>query len=135
MRIDKYKRYFFPVMLFWLILLCFVPAGHTAVIRITHSLDYEPYAYVDDKGESRGILIDYWKVWAEKVRVEVEFVPLHFQDCIDMVRKGNADIVGGLYTSEERESYMAFALPVLKVETMLFLSEETGQSHFQAYCP
>ena len=50
-------------------------------IRIAHPADYEPYMYVDASGESKGMVLDFWRLWAEKTRVEIRLILTngHFQ--------------------------------------------------------
>ena len=66
------------------------------VLRMTHSVDYAPLFYVDDAGNSAGILVDYWRLWSERTGVKIEFQPMPWYECLAAVRDGRADVVPGV---------------------------------------
>ncbi len=98
------------------------PAAAARTISITHSLDYKPYVFIDENGNSRGLIVDYWRLWAKKVNVEVKFIPQNFQTCITMVRNDTADVVGGIFYNEERDQYLDFSKPFFDIDAILFIS-------------
>ena len=61
-------------------------------LTMTHYLDYKPYAYVDKDGRSVGMLVDIWRLWAEKSDAKLTFIPAHLTRCLELVKKGEADI-------------------------------------------
>ena len=62
---------------------------------ISHTTDILPTQFVDEEGRSSGYLIDLWKLWSEKVGVEVEFHPHIWEESVRVVRDGEADIHSG----------------------------------------
>jgi hypothetical protein len=47
---------------------------HAKTITITHPIDHKPYVFVDENGESKGMLADFWRLWAKKTNVEIKFI-------------------------------------------------------------
>ena len=35
-------------------------------LRIAIASDLMPYSFVDDKGQAKGLLVDYWRLWSKK---------------------------------------------------------------------
>jgi ABC-type amino acid transport substrate-binding protein len=97
---------------------------HAKTITITHPIDHKPYIFVDEDGESKGMLADFWKLWAEKTNVEIKFIPLHFQECLELVKDGKADMVGGLFYSSERDQYLDFSKVFAQTAGDIFVSKE-----------
>ena len=86
--------------------------------------DYRPYSYVNQKGEAVGVLIDFWKLWGEKNNVKMTFVPGHLAKSLDRVKTGEADMMIGLFHSEERAAFMDFSDPMMEVQTNLYVRQE-----------
>lgn len=99
--------------------------AYARTVSITHSIDYKPYIFLDENGEAQGLIVDYWRLWAQKVNVEIKFVPENFQTCINMVRDGEADIVGGIFYNKERDQYLDFSEPFFDIDATLFVSVKT----------
>jgi ABC-type amino acid transport substrate-binding protein len=97
---------------------------HAKTITITHPIDHKPYIFVDENGESKGMLADFWRLWAEKTNVEIKFIPLHFQECLELVKDGKADMVGGLFYSSERDQHLDFSKVFAQTAGELFVSKE-----------
>ena len=98
-------------------------AGATA-LTIAHYPDYKPYAYVDADGRSRGLLVDVWQLWAEKNNAALTFQPARLSRCLELVIKGEADIVIGLFQSAERAVFLDFSDPLIRnVDTYLYVKE------------
>ncbi len=106
---------------------------HARTITITHSVDYMPYIFVDENGESKGMLADFWRLWAEKTNVEIEFIPLPFQESLQLVKDGKADMVGGLFHSPERDQYLDFSKPFAEIGADLFVSKELKMESIQTF--
>ena len=77
--------------------LLFPKSVDAITLTLAHYQDYKPYAYVDPDGRSRGMLIDIWRLWAEKNNVDLTFIPARLSRCLELVKKGEADIVLGLF--------------------------------------
>jgi diguanylate cyclase (GGDEF)-like protein len=96
-------------------------------IVVANSSSWIPYSFLDDAGKPRGVLIELWRLFAQKNDVEVEFKLVDWADSIEMVRKGQAQVHGGLISTEERrETLHFFPKEILRIRTLVFFDEDVG---------
>lgn len=79
-----------------------------------------PYSFYDKSGEPQGINVDMWKLWSEKMGIEVEYIIMDEEQAERMVKLGTADIIDGLLRSEENEKYFDFSQPYLKETVSIY---------------
>ncbi|MCH8539343.1 MAG: PAS domain S-box protein [Opitutales bacterium] len=96
---------------------------------------WPPFSYRAEDGTSRGLLIDMWRGFAREIGRPVEFILVDWNESLELVRRGEADVHGGLLFSEERAEYMNFSAELIPLEVFIFvrsremvfdLSEITG---------
>lgn len=80
-------------------------------VTITGSATWKPYSYIDDSGEPVGFLVDYWRKWSEKTGVPVRFRLIKWNESIELVASGEADIQSGLYHTTERAKRFGYSKP------------------------
>lgn len=120
------------LLILWGVLL-FPKSVGAVTLTLAHYQDYKPYAYVDPDGRSRGMLIDIWRLWAEKNNVDLTFIPARLSRCLELVKKGDADIVLGLFQSAERAVYLDFSDPlILNVDTNMYVKESLHVTAIEA---
>lgn len=56
-------------------------------------IDNPPYMNVSAQGEAQGMFVDIWRLWAEKNRVRIAFVPDSSQNNLQNLAKGRIDIL------------------------------------------
>jgi len=96
-------------------------------IVVANSASWVPYSFLDPAGNPRGVLIKFWRLFAEKNNVEVEFKLVDWADSIDMVRNGQAHVHGGLIATEERkETLHFFPQEILRIRTLVFFEDDLG---------
>ena len=96
-------------------------------IVVANSSSWIPYSFLDDAGKPSGVLIELWRLFAQKNDVEVEFKLVDWADSIEMVRNGQAQVHGGLISTEERrETLHFFAKEILRIRTLVFFDEDVG---------
>jgi ABC-type amino acid transport substrate-binding protein len=96
-------------------------------IVVTNSASWVPYSFLDHAGQPRGVLIEFWRLFARKNNVEVEFKLVDWAKSLEMVRNGEADVHGGLTeTDQRRESLYFYQREILRVRTVVFFDEEVG---------
>ncbi|MBI9077104.1 MAG: transporter substrate-binding domain-containing protein [Desulfatibacillum sp.] len=88
------------------------PFEQVKEIVIAHNLNHPPFKFVDENGQSAGLIIDLWRLWSEKTGVPVRFVGAPFEETVTMVRDGQAHINAGLFQTTERDQFMDFTLPI-----------------------
>jgi len=92
---------------------------------------WHPLSYLDNDNQPQGVLIDYWRLIAQKLGRRVEFHLVDWQQSLDLVRNNKVDIHGGLFQSEDREQYLAFSSDLLPLSTRLFVSSKLNARHFK----
>jgi len=102
-----------------------LPPGASAKVYerlvVTHDASYHPYSYVGKHGEPRGYLIDFWRHFGEANNVKIVFKLGTMRQSIGMLRKGTADIHGGLLRSRERARHLDFGPLIAPLVTNLYV--------------
>ncbi len=106
------------------LLFCVAPASAQDVdktYRIAINKTSYPYHFVDKQQNADGMMVDLWKLWAEKQKVNVEFVPLNWQQTLTQVKDNQLDIHAGLFFSSERATFLDFSPAVFRQSRNFFL--------------
>ena len=92
-------------------------------VRVVVALgeDNDPLCFRDDTGSLRGWMVDLWRLWSEKTGVEVAFSSGAEPDGLDAVRRGRADVYGGVGGSSSTSEGLDFVVPVADLTGHLFL--------------
>ena len=95
--------------------------------------DYYPYITTNNNGELVGIIVDWWKLWSEKTGVDIEFVPLDIQSCLDKTKSGEIDAIAGMFYSDERAEYIDFSEPLMRMRTVVYLKKSVKIDSFKNF--
>ncbi|WP_428603815.1 transporter substrate-binding domain-containing protein [Sedimenticola sp.] len=80
-----------------------------------------PLKYRDENGEAAGILMDIWKLWSTKTGIPVQFEALPWDQTLQAVKDGTADIHAGLFFTKERDRFLDYAdYPLLELDYHFF---------------
>ncbi|KJU83845.1 diguanylate cyclase (GGDEF domain) [Candidatus Magnetobacterium bavaricum] len=120
------------VLVALLLWLCFVSgAGRLAgrldadtgqrAIVFTQPASSPPFAYVDRDGLPRGLVIDYWNLWAQRNNVKIEFVLAQLHESLQMVSQGRADVIGGIMRSEQNDKSLEFSEGFIDIKVCLYV--------------
>ncbi|EKF9834243.1 sensor domain-containing diguanylate cyclase [Vibrio cholerae] len=90
-------------------------------LTIANSKAWKPYSYLDEQGQPSGILIDFWLAFGEANHVDIQFQLMDWNDSLEAVKLGKADIQAGLIRSPSRLAYLDFAEPLLTIDTQLYV--------------
>ncbi len=104
-------------------LLCFINILFAAspVIKIAITKNMIPYSFIDENNKAKGMLVDYWKLWASKTQQKIEFVPLSWSETLESIKIGEVDIHSGLFMNEERKEYIKFIKPIYQARSQIFI--------------
>jgi len=80
-----------------------------------------PFSFADRNGEPQGILVEFWKLWAERNGYGITFRLGDLDETITAVRKGRADFHSGLFHSDPRSAYLDFSTGFLDDTLSLFV--------------
>ncbi len=90
-------------------------------ITVTHSANYVPFSSLNSDGKPEGLLIDIWRLFAQKNNIEISFKLVNFNKSLELVRQGGTIIHGGLTVSQKRDTYLDFTEEILHIRTLLFV--------------
>ncbi len=114
------KNILSTTILFFFIIL-FSSNAIAKTIKIGCIEDYYPYITANKSGGLEGTIIDWWNLWSIKTGVDIEFIPLDLQSCIEQTESGEIDAIAGLLYSTERAERLDFSEPLMRMRTVLFL--------------
>ena len=75
------------------------------------------------------MFVDIWRLWAERTGKKVEFLPSDWDDALNNVRYGSADIHSGLFRSETGAQWFDFSIPVYESSSSLFYLQRQGKRY------
>ncbi len=105
---------------------------HTLVIAIPD--DMPLVSARDAGGEPTGMVVDFWRLWANKTDHNISFLPGTMAQSIDAVEQGRADIQGILFYSEERARKLDFSSSFISVPVKLFYRPNGGpEPHLDSF--
>lgn len=87
---------------------------------IAYPNDTPPFFFTDPQGEAQGLVIDLWRLWAQKTHVTLTFLPGTWQETLVRLQQGQADIHAGLIYTQERDTYLDFTAPLTHTEIGIF---------------
>ncbi|MGL1862197.1 MAG: transporter substrate-binding domain-containing protein [Pseudodesulfovibrio sp.] len=97
------------------------------VLRVSNEMDWPPFDYVEN-GKPAGFSVDYLKLLAENIGVEIEFVNnLSWNELMDLFRQGKLDIMQPVRWMPEREQVMLFTdKPMSEIPLSIFTRKSTA---------
>ncbi len=102
-------------------------AAHRRIV-VGGETDWAPFDFIDENGKYAGIADDYLKVIGEKLGIEVEIVTgPSWDELLSMIRRKEIDVLPAIYHSEEREAFVHFTTPYIKITEFIF-SRSDNQS-------
>jgi PAS domain S-box-containing protein len=92
--------------------------------------DYAPFSFIAPTARPAGLLVDLWERWSEETGRPIKFRPSGWRGTLDAVREGYADIHTGLFTSEERETWLEFSQPIHLIRSAFFRPIDASDQGF-----
>lgn len=90
-------------------------------LRIVYNADVAPLKFEDESGQAQGLFPDIWRLWADHAGKKLRFIKVDsFNVTLDLLKTGQADLHAGLFKTPEREHYLAYSIPLLKLDYFLF---------------
>lgn len=100
------------------------PPAQPSKIIVADDRAYPPFAFIDADGRPRGITVDLWNLWSKKTGIAVEFRLAEWETALAAVRDGQADVVGALFRTPQREEQFDFTSPNHNIVTSLFFHQD-----------
>jgi len=82
--------------------------------------DAAPFTFINAEGRPAGLFVDIWELWAEKTGKRVEFILSNWEDSLNNLKKGRADIHSGLLHSDSRAQWLDYSKPFYEASAYLF---------------
>ena len=83
-----------------------------------------PYHALDKQGNAAGLMVDMWRLWAQKQQVKVKFVVFPWIETLNQVASGKVDIHAGLSIIDSRRSTLAFSPSIFSIYTNLYVHQK-----------
>lgn len=89
---------------------------------IACSKGYTPFTSLSPAGQPAGLLVDIWRLWAQKTGKQIEFSFSDWQGSLKQVQSGRADIHSGLCITENRLTEFDFSKAFYGVKSGIFFN-------------
>ena len=86
--------------------------------------DYPPIGYLDESGHPQGMAMDYWRLVARHLDLEIAFTPCAFRDQLAGLESGRFDSLSGIFSMEQRKKRFDFSRPYYQLNTSIFTQPE-----------
>jgi ABC-type amino acid transport substrate-binding protein len=93
-------------------------------IIFTGQTNYQPFEFLNDKGEYTGLTIDIIKHIAKLYNFKVKFIPQSFFQAQQTVLNDSADVITSFFYSVERDQKFDFTNLLFEVPAYIFISNE-----------
>lgn len=102
------------------------PAGHEKFKKIKVVMDnnYPPFIFIDSSGKQQGILVEHWQLWAKKTGVEVEIMAKEWHEALEIMKKGEADVIDTIFFNEQRALIYDFTEPYANIDVPIFFNKK-----------
>ncbi len=92
------------------------------------SRNFQPFTFVNAEDKPAGLFVDIWNLWSEKTGIRIEFLPSAWNESIENLKTGSADIHSGLAMTPEREQLMIFSQALYENSFCLFFPLKQGKA-------
>lgn len=99
--------------------------GDVLVVACTKG--YPPFTILNSEGKPAGMFVDFWRLWAEKAGVKIEFRVTSWDETLSGIKDGSADIHSGLFRTEERKAWLDFSQPIYHTRSNIFFHADHGK--------
>ena len=88
---------------------------------------WAPFDFFDHQGKHAGISSDYLRILADRLNLELAPVTgLSWAETLDAARQGKIDIVSAAAATPQKEKYLLFTKPYLKIPLVIINKENSG---------
>ncbi len=104
-------------------LLLFAYMVFSMKITVVTDIDYPPFAYIDQEGKLVGISPKLWELFSERTGVEIELIPMKWEDAIKAAREGKTDVIDLIFVTEERKKFLDYSIEIYKLTSSIYYRE------------
>ncbi|AKR44186.1 hypothetical protein ACJ67_12755 [Methylophilus sp. TWE2] len=95
-------------------------------ITVISDDNYPPYLFKDTNGNTVGIVADTWKLWEQKTGVKVTLLAIVWEQALQQLQSGHADVIEMIYQDPEREKRFSFSAPYATLPVGIYAHESIG---------
>jgi len=92
--------------------------SETLIIAINRA--YAPLSFINALGRPSGLFVDMWRTWAEETGRQIQFRPTGWNETLDGLRAGEADIHSGLSFSTEQTEWIDYSSQIYETYTRAY---------------
>ena len=90
-------------------------------VTIVYNAGVAPLKFEDEAGNPVGLFPDQWRAWAHKTGRQIRFIKSSsFDESLEYVKTGKADLHAGLFKTEEREAFLEYSEPFFSLQYYVF---------------
>lgn len=93
-------------------------------LRVAIDNNYPPYFFLTKSGKYQGILYDIWKLWESKTGIKVIFIGADWNEAINMVDSGQAQVLETVFSTDERRLKYEFNAPYAEINVPVFCRKD-----------
>jgi diguanylate cyclase (GGDEF)-like protein/PAS domain S-box-containing protein len=101
-----------------------VPPAAPTRIRVVTDNNYPPFLFLDGTGEPQGYEVDMWRLFQAHTGIQVDLVPMAWNDAQQELLAGKADVIDMIYRTPARTSLYEFSAPYAKQEAGIYVARE-----------
>jgi len=106
---NSYQCRFLIFVSVFTILFSFQQAQAKDRIVVAIDSNYAPMSLFTPAGDPAGIMVEMWDLWSKQTGIEVVFSAGTWDETLDMVKSGKADVHSGLFKNDQRASWLDFS--------------------------
>ena len=95
-------------------------------LRVALDNNYPPYSFLNLDGQLHGYLIDIWKLWESKTGVHVELIAHDWNDALEAMKSGQADVIDTIFKTPARQLTFDFTAPYADLPVSIFAHSDIG---------
>ena len=93
-------------------------------IRVVMDDNYPPYAFRDDRGLLKGIIVDQWGLWERKTGIHVEITGTDWAIAQRRMQAGEFDVIDTIFRNGNRDKIYDFTKPYADIPVPLFFHKD-----------
>lgn len=87
--------------------------------------EWKPFSNLDESGSHVGYLVDMWALWSKKTGVAIRLESLPVAEAVQAVHDEKADVVGGMYFTNEADELLDPSDSLHSASSVLLLRDES----------
>jgi diguanylate cyclase (GGDEF)-like protein/PAS domain S-box-containing protein len=104
-------------------------ADHQDII-VGASADWKPFNFIDQQGRYKGIAQEHLKLISQYTGLKYRVIVDEWQQNLDKIKNDEIHILGSVFKTEERKSYLDFSNPYFESLDYFFIRDDVNVSSF-----